>query len=234
MAHVLSMLPLFYIFFTFFLFYEQFIEFNGSKNHYNPTSMNVSELQQANITNFHPIFSKLGSFSKKVLATLNNSSQSIAKVITRNSQTARGTILTEIEVNDTHQLQYDGFNTLYQGAQEILAYHMDQVLGFHRVPTTVGRNLSREELDQIDPYALTLYFRLSEEQTSIAFSLQNLLENVESRAPSCKDFDCLTLRSDCDLSSYKRLRDISDIIVFDFMIDNHDRKEAKVPFYLFK
>ena len=105
----------------------------------------------------------------------------------------------------------------YQGWGEIAAFAVDMALEFYRKPPITGRFIESKYLNPSSSF-LSSIFRSSYS----AVSVHAWIEGLQSQSPSTRVGEYLTLQRTFPLLDSKPL-DYSDIIIFDFLVDDHDR-----------
>jgi len=122
-----------------------------------------------------------------------------------------------------------------QGYNEIVAYYLDRVLGFNRKPPIVGRYLSSKLLFSYAlelPEPLSLNDRLTQlkyyfPEQDIPVSMHAWMEGLITTAPKFDVQDYLAFYDQPKFSKdqKKHAADVSDTMIFDFLIDDHDREK---------
>jgi len=114
----------------------------------------------------------------------------------------------------------------YQGWPEIAAYHLDRVLGLYRKPPIVGRTLTNKELFTYDTKLSTL-FQASLPTYDIHCAVHAWVTGLQNQPPTAVYMRYLTHQRELNTKSWptvKRALTISDAMVFDVLVDDHDRK----------
>lgn len=113
----------------------------------------------------------------------------------------------------------------YQGFSEIVAYHLDRILEFYRKPPIVGKVIDNKILYETDD-SWGATFRRNLGRYSAKMALVPWMEDLKRSIPSLDVRDALTIKDNTPLPEDKVDRkycgDVSDKLVFDFIIDDHD------------
>mmetsp|Transcript_12276 Transcript_12276/g.49265 ORF Transcript_12276/g.49265 Transcript_12276/m.49265 type:complete len:453 (+) Transcript_12276:172-1530(+) len=135
----------------------------------------------------------------------------------------------------------------FQAVPEILSYHVDRIMGFYRKPPFVGRVLTNKELyggitvftggNPLNWWKLFAAKRMSwGEETHVYVSLSPWMTGVKEWPPALtvKDFLVADMPMadamaavEADARRMHMIRTVSDTLVFDFLVDEHDRKAEK-------
>eukprot|EP01094_Clydonella_sp_ATCC50884_P016924 TRINITY_DN2863_c0_g1_i3.p1 TRINITY_DN2863_c0_g1~~TRINITY_DN2863_c0_g1_i3.p1 ORF type:complete len:474 (-),score=151.30 TRINITY_DN2863_c0_g1_i3:340-1761(-) len=107
-------------------------------------------------------------------------------------------------------------------AREIVAFHLDRILGFFRKPPIVGRVVDSSLL-------WSSWWNAWLPSYEVPVTLHAWVEGLVTRYPALELYDFLTfeghIQENAKILSYAA--DISDTLVFDFLVDDHDRKAEK-------
>eukprot|EP00012_Vannella_robusta_P000216 CAMPEP_0206183466 /NCGR_PEP_ID=MMETSP0166-20121206/655_1 /ASSEMBLY_ACC=CAM_ASM_000260 /TAXON_ID=95228 /ORGANISM="Vannella robusta, Strain DIVA3 518/3/11/1/6" /LENGTH=369 /DNA_ID=CAMNT_0053598327 /DNA_START=125 /DNA_END=1234 /DNA_ORIENTATION=+ len=111
----------------------------------------------------------------------------------------------------------------YQGWSEIVSYHVDKVLGFHKKPPIVGRVFSSKELYANDPTWTGLIRRLGPSY-DIPLALLPWVDGLQRAIPSLEIRDYLIGNSTSTVSRsfLSKALAAADKLIFDFLVDDHD------------
>lgn len=112
----------------------------------------------------------------------------------------------------------------YQGWGELGGLLLDRVLGMHRKPPIRGRHLSSELLYRHD-YSLLGRVLYALPERPVAVSMHAWVHGMATRPPSNHVGDLLRLNDTTEVygDTRERMLEYSDVLVFDFLIDDHDR-----------
>lgn len=170
-----------------------------------------------------PSFVKQG-FSRKAIVHYHNGIRGICKLISRNSQLS----YQFIHPNSSEKYNLDAGSIHYQGATEIMAFHLDRLMGFNKKPYTLGKIVSKHDWNSESLWQL---LSLNQSLGYASISLQQFVDGLFQCPPTSVQFNCLTQKS-CPLSVFhsekRALIQISDILLYDYMLEDYDRNQPKV------
>jgi len=111
----------------------------------------------------------------------------------------------------------------YQGWSEIVAFHVDKILGFYRKPPIVGRYISSKELYANDPTWTGLWKRTIPSY-KVPIALLPWIEGLQRGIPSLEVRDYLigNFTGKATLKLRIEAGDASTKLVFDYLVDDHD------------
>merc|ERR1712137_736651 len=129
----------------------------------------------------------------------------------------------------------------FQAFPEIVGYHVDRVLGIYRKPLFVSRVVTNKILYQniawfpswnIGRVFRSIQYKLLyfSHEYNIYISLQPWMDDLSNSPPSLKIKDYLLLserEKPQDQRLLQELIEVSDTLVYDFLVDEHDRKAEK-------
>eukprot|EP01094_Clydonella_sp_ATCC50884_P023188 TRINITY_DN5498_c0_g1_i2.p1 TRINITY_DN5498_c0_g1~~TRINITY_DN5498_c0_g1_i2.p1 ORF type:complete len:473 (+),score=69.22 TRINITY_DN5498_c0_g1_i2:218-1636(+) len=122
-----------------------------------------------------------------------------------------------------------------QGWSEVVAYHVDRLMGFNRKPPTVGRRIPRALLHEAvdrNGYEMSLQTWLvrmfAPEYVDVA--LQSWVSHLHTTPPDDNVFKFLATPSFQHMIKGSLDKffagDVSDVILFDYLLDDHDRHRS--------
>ena len=130
----------------------------------------------------------------------------------------------------------------FQAFPEIVGYHVDRVLGIYRKPVFASRIVTNKVLYKnvawfprwsfgIIVKSFEYKMKYFSHEYNIYISLQPWMDGLKNSPPSLKIRDYLTLANKDlpirDDKLMKELIEVSDTLVYDFLVDEHDRKAEK-------
>ena len=130
----------------------------------------------------------------------------------------------------------------FQAIPEILAYHVDRVLGIYRKPIFVSRIVTNKILYKNTAWfpnwnigrifrSISYKLKYFSYEYNIYISLQPWMNELSNEPPSLEIRDYLMMKNRNIPQDQKKLIqeliDVSDTLVYDFLVDEHDRKAEK-------
>jgi len=137
---------------------------------------------------------------------------------------------------DIHRTTRRAQRGYYQGWPELIAYHLDRILGMERKPPTVTRKLSSRMVyyPKLDFGSSTKLLRsilniamLLVPEHNVDLTLSAWMDGLRATPPSDDVKRMLTQPMSVDREQAEYLRDVSNTLVFDFLVDDPDKKEQK-------
>jgi len=112
----------------------------------------------------------------------------------------------------------------YQGWGELAGYALDRVLGFNTKPTIVGRYIDSKTLYAHD-YSILGRILYAMPSRPVPVSMHAWVTGLSTRPPSTTTGKVLTfqLPMEKDVVGVQKLKEFSNVLVFDFLLDDHDR-----------
>eukprot|EP01095_Lingulamoeba_sp_RSL-Kostka_P011250 TRINITY_DN4225_c0_g2_i1.p1 TRINITY_DN4225_c0_g2~~TRINITY_DN4225_c0_g2_i1.p1 ORF type:complete len:405 (-),score=75.42 TRINITY_DN4225_c0_g2_i1:137-1351(-) len=116
----------------------------------------------------------------------------------------------------------------YQGWSEVVGYHIDRIFNFYRKPPIVSRIISNKELFIYDSTLVTKFKRWLHEN-EIYVTMHAWVPEIYNTPPPKAKMKLLSHQSPINTKdlNHHYLEDlllISDSLVFDLLVDDHDRK----------
>lgn len=129
----------------------------------------------------------------------------------------------------------------FQAIPEIIGYHVDRVLGIYRKPLFVSRIVNNKVLYKNTAWfpswnigriirSINYKFKYFSYEHNIYISLQPWMDELSNEPPSLqiRNYLMMTERNIPKNSKLmQELIDVSDTLVYDFLVDEHDRKAEK-------
>lgn len=112
-----------------------------------------------------------------------------------------------------------------QGWNELAAFYIDRAMKWFKKPPTTGRFITNKELYANDN---RLYSTLKRwlPTYQIPVCLISWYDGIRVKPPGFELRDMMTHSVKLDLKRVEEIAQISDVMVFDFLVDDHDRIEA--------
>merc|ERR1712137_50790 len=129
----------------------------------------------------------------------------------------------------------------FQAFPEIASYHVDRVLGIYRKPVFMSRVVTNKILYRNMAWfpswnigrivrSISYKFSYFAHEYNIYISLQPWMDGLSSKPPSLEVKNYMVFRTrdvPRDPAVVKELIEVSDTLVFDVLVDEHDRKAEK-------
>ena len=133
----------------------------------------------------------------------------------------------------------------YQGYPELAAYHVDRVLGYYRKPPFIGKVFNSKDLYEnwvhINQFRMKDIFRSLAYKFDALYSQHNIyvaqspwMDGIINKPLPSSIKDALNFETPLSIKDlqkdslfYYELVSVSDTLVFDYLVDEHDRKEEK-------
>merc|ERR1712137_1224093 len=115
----------------------------------------------------------------------------------------------------------------YQALGEIGAFYVDRALGWMRKPPTSGRRISSHLLYAHDE-SWWGFFQRALPDYEVEVALIAWFGGIQVRPPPDEYLELLLHRTERPLTEEERetLKQITDVMIFDFLVDDHDRIEG--------
>jgi len=113
----------------------------------------------------------------------------------------------------------------YQALGELGSFYVDRALGWWRKPPTTGRKISNKLMYAMDPTWFGFFQRLLPEY-EIEVSLIAWFDGIRVKPPEDRYLEIMLHNEEASGGDLRIVEQIARVMIFDFLVDDHDRIEA--------